>query len=160
MAKQYDRAYHIAEKQLEINPKMRLAIEMKGWCVGMKGEWKKALEFFQEVHQLANHPLKSLAPLGYAYAKLGQKEKALECISKLEQRQKEEPDLAMDGDLLMVWWALGDKEKTFQYISNCINKDLNTIYYYLEYPMMIGIKEDPKVLDLLQRSTSLKSASG
>lgn len=158
MAGHYDKAYHIAEKQLEINPKMRLAIEMKGWCAGMNGDWKKALEFFQEVHQLANHPLKSLAPLGYAYAKLGQKEKALECISKLEQRQREEPELAMDGDLLMVWWALGDKEKTFQYVSNCINKNLNTIYYYLEYPMMIGIKEDPKVMELLQRTTSLKTA--
>jgi len=65
---------------------MILAIQMKGWCVGMQGDWKKALEFFQEVHQLANHTLKSLAPLGYAYAKLGQKEKALEYISKLEQR--------------------------------------------------------------------------
>jgi adenylate cyclase len=76
----------------------------------------------------------------------------------LLQRQTEEPELAMDGDLLMVWWALGDKEKTFQYISNCINKNLNTIYYYLEYPMMIGIKEDPHVIELLQRTTSLKTA--
>ena len=160
MAEHYDKAYHIAEKQLEINPKMRLAIEMKGWSVGMKGDWKKALEFFQEVHQLANHPLKSLAPLGYAHARLGQKEKALECISKLEQRQREEPELAMDGDLLMVWWALGDKEKTFQYINSCINKNLNTIYYYLEYPMMIGIKEDPRVMELLQKTTSLKIAHG
>jgi len=64
----------------------------------------------------------------------------------------------MDGDLLMVWWALGDNEKTFQYISNCFNKNLNTIYYYLEYPMMIGIKDDPKVLELVQSTTSLKPA--
>jgi tetratricopeptide (TPR) repeat protein len=75
MAGHYDKAYHIAEKQLEINPKMRLAIEMKGWCVGMKGDWKKQLEFFQEVHQLANHPLKSLAPLGYAMQSLDKKKK-------------------------------------------------------------------------------------
>jgi TolB-like protein/Tfp pilus assembly protein PilF len=157
MAWRFDDAYRIAEKQLEINPVMRLAIEAKGWCVGMKGDWKKALEFFKEVHRLANHPLKGIAPMGYAYGKLGEKEKAMEIISRLEQRQREEPDTAMDGDLLMVWWALGDKEKTFQYVNNCINKDLNTIYYYLEYPMMIGIKEDPKVMDLLQRTTSIKT---
>ena len=158
MANRYDEAYHIAEKQLEINPTMRVAIESKGWCVGLKGDWRKALELFQEVHRLANHPLKGLAPVGYAYAKLGQREKAMEIISKLEQRQKDEPDTAMDGDLLMVWWSLGDKEKTFQYLSNCINKNLNTIYYYLEYPMMRGIKDDPKVMELLQRTTSLKTA--
>ena len=124
----------------------------------MKGDWEKALEFFKEVHRLANHPLKGIAPMGYAYGKLGEKEKAMEIISRLEQRQKEEPDTAMDGDLLMVWWALGDKEKTFQYISSCFNKNLNTIYYYLEYPMMMGIKEVPKVIELLQRTTSLKTA--
>ncbi|HET9434969.1 MAG TPA: tetratricopeptide repeat protein, partial [Chitinophagaceae bacterium] len=127
MAGRFDDAYHIAEKQLEINPKMRLAIEMKGWVTGMKGDWEKAAELFQEVHRLANHPLKSLAPLGYAYARLGQKEKALEIISKLEQRQSQEPDMVLDGDLLMVWWALEDKykiykEKIIHYLGNCINK--------------------------------------
>ena len=154
MAERYDDSYRIAEKQLEINPTMRLAIEAKGWCMGMKGNWEKALEFFQEVHRLANHPLKSLAPLGFAFAKLGQKEKALDIISKLEQRQAQEPDMAMDGDLLMVWWALGDREKVFEYVNNCFNKGLNSIYYYLEYPMMIGIKEYPEIKKLLEKNTA------
>ena len=156
MAERYDDAYRIAEKQLEINPTMRLAIEMKGWCMGMKGDWKKALEYFQEVHRLANHPLKSIAPLGFAYAKLGERDKALEAISKLEQRQLQEPDMAMDGDLLMVWSALGDREKTFHYINNCFTKGLNTIYYYLEYPMMRGIKEYPEVKELLEKNSSIQ----
>jgi hypothetical protein len=99
-----------------------------------------------------------LAPVGYAYAKLGQREKAMEIISKLEQRQKDEPDTAMDGDLFMVWWALEDREKVFYYVRNCINKNLNSIYYYLEHPAMIGIKEDPRILELLQTTTSLKPA--
>ena len=159
MANRYEDAYRIAEKQLEINPTMRVAIESKGWCVGMKGNWKKALELFQEVHRLANHPLKGLAPIGYAYAKLGQREKAMEIISKLEQRQRDEPDTAMDGDLFMVWWGLGDRDKVFHYVSNCISKGLNSIYYYLEHPSMIGIKEDPRIIELLQTSTSLKTTS-
>jgi len=158
MDHRFDDTYRIAEKQLEINPTMRVAIEAKGWSAGMKGDWRQALEFFKEVHRLANHPLKGIAPMGYAYAKLGEKEKAMEIISKLEQRQREEPDTAMDGDLLMVWWALGDHEKSFHYLNNCINKDLNTIFYYLEYPMMIGIKELPKVKELLQNTASLKTA--
>ena len=157
MAERYDDAYRIAEKQLEINPAMRLAIEAKGWCMGMKGNWEKALEFFQEVHRLANHPLKSLAPLGFAFAKLGQKEKALDIISKLEQRQAQEPDMAMDGDLLMVWWALGDREKVFEYVNNCFNKGLNSIYYYLEYPMMIGIKEYPEIKELLKKNSAAQT---
>ena len=46
----------------------------------MKGDWHKAAEYFTEVHRLTNHPLKGLAPLGFAYGMLGEKEKALDII--------------------------------------------------------------------------------
>ena len=163
MAERYDDAYRMAEKQLEINPKMRVAIEMKGWCAGMKGDWEKAAEFFQEIHRLTNHPLKGIGPLGHAYAKLGQKEKALEIIGKLEQRQSQEPDMVLDGDLLMVWWALDDqykiyKEKVVHHLSNCFNKGLDTMHYYVEYPMMSGMKKYPEIVELLEKNLSLKRA--
>ena len=116
---------------------------------------------FEEVHRLANHPLKSLSPLGYAYAKLGQKEKALDIISKLEQRQLQEPDMVLDGDLLMVWWPLQERykeyrEKIFLHFNNCINKGLNSLHYYVEYPMMAGMKEYPEIAELLEKNISAK----
>ena len=64
-ADRYDDAIRVADKLLEINPQMRIAIETKGWCTGMKGDWKKASEYFMEVHRLTNHPLKGLSPLGF-----------------------------------------------------------------------------------------------
>jgi len=159
MAERYDDAYRMAEKQLEINPKMRVAIEMKGWCTGMKGDWEKAVEYFMEVHRLANHPLKSLAPLGHAYARLGQKEKALEIIGKLEHRESLEPDMVLDGDLLMVWWALENKFKIYKgkvihHLNNCLTKGLDTMHYYIEYPMMNGMKEYPEIRELLEKNIS------
>ena len=156
MAGRYDDAYHMAEKQLEINPKMRVAIEMKGWATGMKGDWEKAVELFKEVHQLANHPLKNLGPLGHAYGRLGQKEKAMEVIDKLEQRQQQEPDMVLDGDKLMVWWSLQDKEKTIHHLRNCIDKGLYSMYYYVEYPMMNGMKGLPEIRELLEKNISLE----
>jgi len=45
---------------------MRIALELKGWCTGVKGDWKKAAEIFEEVHLLTKHPLKGLTPLGCA----------------------------------------------------------------------------------------------
>ncbi|HZI54305.1 MAG TPA: adenylate/guanylate cyclase domain-containing protein, partial [Chitinophagaceae bacterium] len=83
-ADRYDDAARVADKLLEINPQMRIAIETKGWCAGMKGDWKKASEYFMEVHRLTNHPLKGLSPLGYSYGKLGETEKAMETIAKIE----------------------------------------------------------------------------
>ena len=72
---------------------------MKGWGTGMKGDWEGALVLFEEVHRLTNHPLKGLMGVGFAYAQLGMREKAMEVIRKMEQRQREEPDSVIDADL-------------------------------------------------------------
>jgi TolB-like protein/class 3 adenylate cyclase/Flp pilus assembly protein TadD len=151
-ADRYDDAIRVADKLLEINPQMRIAIETKGWCAGMKGDWQKALEYFMEVHRLANHPLKGLAPLGYAYAKLGEKDKALEIIAKIEQRQREEPNVVVDGDLLVVWWALGNMDKVLQYFEKSVGKRISAVNFFLNYPPVRGIGDDPRVKKILEET--------
>src|SRR5215203_1660447 len=47
MNTQYDDAIRIADRLLEMNPQMRVALETKGWCYGMKGDWHKAAEYLQ-----------------------------------------------------------------------------------------------------------------
>ena len=37
--------------------------------------------------------------LGHAYGRLGMTDKAMDCIHRLEQRQQQEPDVVVDGDL-------------------------------------------------------------
>lgn len=149
-ADRYDDAARVADKLLEINPQMRIAIETKGWCAGMKGDWQKALEYFMEVHRLTNHPLKGLSPLGYAYAKLGETDKALETIAKIEQRQREEPNVVVDGDLLVVWWGLGNIDKVLYYMEKGIGKSASTVNFFLNYPPMRGIADDPRVMKLIE----------
>ena len=107
---------------------------MKGWATGMKGDWEAALEFFEEVHRLTNHPLKGLMGLGFAYAKLGMKEKAMECIRQNGTTTAEEPDAVIDADLAAVWYALGDLDKTFYYLNQCVDKRMGPVSYFLEYP--------------------------
>ena len=81
-ARRYDDAIRQAEKLLELDPQMRHALEIKGFSLGLKEGWDKAITIFEEVYRLTNHPLKGLTPLAYAYAKTGQVEKAKECIEK------------------------------------------------------------------------------
>ena len=151
MNNQYDDAIRIADRLLEMNPQMRIALETKGWCYGMKGDWHKAAEYFTEVHRLTNHPLKGLAPLGFAYGMLGEREKALDIIKKIEQRQTEEPNAVLDPDLMMVWWSLRDLDKTYYYIQRCIGEQMGPFNYVLELPMMKGVDEDPRIKALLDK---------
>lgn len=151
LAERYDDAIRAADKILEMHPRMRLSIEMKAWANGMSGNWEKALELFEEVHRLTNHPLKGLMGLGYAYTQLGQTEKAMECIHKMEQRQSQEPDTVIDADLAAVWWGLGNLDKAFYYIDQCVEKRMGPIGYFLEYPAYKGIKNDPRYEKIMKK---------
>jgi pentatricopeptide repeat protein len=153
-AERYDEALLQADKLLEMDAEMRLAIEMKGWAIGMKGDWQAALPYFEEMHRLTKHPLKGLMGLGFAHAKLGNTDKAMEIIKKMEQRQREEPDSVIDADIAAVWYGLGDIDKTFYYLDRCVEKRLGPICYFLEYPAYRGIKKDPRYAEL-RRKTGL-----
>ena len=130
-----DDALKQVESLLDMYPQMRVALELKGWCIGVKGDWKKAAEIFEEVHRLIKHPLKGLAPLGCAYAQLGETEKALECIRKIEQRQVEEPGVVLDADLAMIWWSLGEKDKAFHHLFQCVEKRMGPVAILIDHPM-------------------------
>lgn len=140
----YDDAIRQADKILEINPDMRSSIEIKAWATGMKGDWQTALTYFQEVHRLTNHPLKGLMGLGFALGKLGRRDEAMECVAKLEQRQKENPDTLIDADLLTIWLGLGDIDKSIYYIEQCVEKRMAPILYYIQYPFFKSVREDPR----------------
>ena len=137
-------ALNQVERLLDIYPNMRVALELKGWCIGIKGDWKRAAEIFEDVHRLIKHPLKGLAPLGYAYAKLGESEKALECIRKIEQRQAEEPGTVLDLDLAMIWWSLGEKDKAFHHLFQCVEKRMGPVAILIDHPMFKEASDDPR----------------
>ena len=147
----YDDALRQAEKLLALIPAMRIGIELIAWATGMKGDWEEALLLFKELHRLTNHPLKGLMGMGYTYAKLHHRDKAIECITKLEQREVQEPGSAVDADIAAIWFGLGNLDKTFHYLNRCLDKRLGPVSYFLQYPPYRGVKNDPRYLDLLKR---------
>jgi len=152
---QYDKAIEVADKILALHPRMRASIELKGWATGMGGDWEKALTLFEEVHRLTNHPLKGLMGMGFTYGKLGYKEKAMEVIRRMEQRQAEEPGAVIDADLAAVWYGLGDSDKSFYYLNQCVDKRMGPILFFLEFPAFEGVKNDPRYPPLRKRLEQL-----
>ena len=139
-----DEALKQLERLLDLYPNMRVALEAKGWCIGIKGDWKKAAEIFEKGHLLLKNPLKGLAPLGCAYGHSGELEKALECIHKIEQRQVEEPGTVLDIDLAMIWWSLGENDKAFHHLFQCVEKRMGVVAILIDHPMFKGVADDPR----------------
>jgi tetratricopeptide (TPR) repeat protein len=150
-ARRYDDAIQQAEKILELDPQMRHALEIKGFSLAMKGQWDTAISIFEEVHRLTNHPLKGLTPLAFAYARTGQTEKAKECIVKIEQRQVDEPESVVAGDLAFIWWALGDRDKSFDYLFQALEKRVPATPYFIYSPLHEGIDKDPRAAELKRK---------
>ena len=75
----------------------------------------------------------------------------MECIDKLEQRQKEDPDSVIDADLVGIWIALGNADKAFYHINQCVEKRMAPVNYFLEYPVFEGLRKDPRYFDLKSR---------
>jgi tetratricopeptide (TPR) repeat protein len=150
-ARRYEDSIKQADKLLEIDPQLRSAIEMKAWAIGMRGDWQEALSLFEEVHRLTNHPLKGLLGLAIAHAQLGNKEKVLSYIQKMEQRQAEDPHSVIDAELAASWFAIGEVDKAFYHLNQCIDKRIGPISYLLEYPAYEGIKTDPRYGEIRRR---------
>ena len=150
-----DDALKQVELLLDLHPQMNVVLELKGWCTGVKGDWKKAAEIFEEAHRvMKKHPLKGLFPLGCAYAKSGETEKALECIRKIEQWQIEEPGLVLDADLAMIWMSLGEKDKGFHHLLQCVEKRMGPVAMIIEHHMFHVPHDDPRY-KLLQEKLNL-----
>jgi len=149
-ARRYDDAIHQAEKLLELDPNMRHALEIKGYCFLLKGEREKAFEIFKEVYRLTNHPLKGFTPLAYAYAKTGQLEQVKEYLGKIEQRRVEEPGWVAEADLAFISTALGDNDKAFHYLSLAVDKRM-PICYALYSPLFEEILKDPRSVEIRRR---------
>lgn len=148
----YDDAIRQADKVLEMYPQMRVCIELKGWAYAMKEDFQTALKLFEEVHRLTNHPLKGLMGLGYCYAKMGHPEKTLECIRKIEQRHQEEPDAVVDGDMIGLWFSLGNFDKVFYHINQCIEKRVAPVNMFLEYPVFADLRKDPRYAEFKMKA--------
>jgi TolB-like protein/Flp pilus assembly protein TadD len=149
-ARRYEEAIRLSDKLLEMDSHMRNALEIKGNCLGMQGEWHKAIELFEEFHRQLNHPLKGLSHLAVAYAKTGQTEKVQATIAKMEQLQAEEPEAVVEVGLGMIWWALGDKDKAFHYFFQALDKGMS-ITYGLYSPLLEGIENDPRTAEIKKR---------
>jgi adenylate cyclase len=150
-ARRYDDAIRQADKLMELDPQTREGLQMKGFCLAMKGDWNASIEIFKEVHRLTNHPLKGLTPLAFAYAKTGQTEKAFECINKIEQRQLEDPGSVLDIDISLVWWAIGNKDKAFQYLFQALDKRMAMTASMFNSPLFEGIEQDPRFAEIKKR---------
>ena len=143
------------DKVIEMDPHFRRAFEGKGMIYLATREYDKAIDNFLKYHKLIGHPLKGLSSLGHAYALAGQRDKALECLEKIKQREEAEPDKLFHMDYAFLYAGLRDYDKAFDYLNKTYENRMGIaclgMISCIRYPMLNELKSDMRFKELTKK---------
>ena len=101
---------------------------------------------------MAGHRFASASSRRYVLAILGRTDEVREMLALLEQRQVENPELAMSIDFALVYQGLGDFDKVFHYFEQVADQRVGAMVF-LASNVFWGdeIRKDPHFDALLDR---------
>lgn len=137
-------------KTLEMDPNFRPAIENKGWVYIEMGDYENAINTFKHFQELTGHPLKGITGLGYAYAINGNIDEAKQCLNKLAQREKIEPEVMLHTDYVVIYTALNDLDKLFYHLEEAL-KQKSGVYFTKTAPIFKEIRKNPRYNQLMKK---------
>ncbi len=126
-------------------------LESKGWAHVGKGEIDKAIGIFEEVQRQTGHPLRGVAPLGYAFAKAGQVEKTKECLQKLKERERTEKDVSLNIDFAILYTGLKDFDSAFYHLEKAVEERLGAAVFLGHRPHWDELRSDPRFKELVRK---------
>ena len=138
LARRYDEAIDQLRKTLEMDPRFYYARWTLGEALQMRGQIGEAMAEYQKAAEITDDPM-VMALLAQGYAKTGQRDKAWDLLSQLEQLARRR--YVGPFTFALVHLAVGEKEKSMD--------DLERAYRERADPGVVGIKVEP-LLDPLR----------
>ena len=108
----FDEALGQFDRVMELDPEFRAALEGKGWTYVVMGRMEDAIATCEEVRELTPHPKGGITPLAVALAMVGRTSEAEDLLGIIEEREREEADVALHLDFASVYAALGRTDET------------------------------------------------
>ena len=138
---QYDEALAQFARVLELDPEFRSALEGKGWTYLRMGRLDDAIDTFTRVRDLTPHPKGGITPLAYALAVAGREAEAEELVALIEEREQEEPDVALDVDFAVIFLGLGRTEEALDRLRRAADKRIGSLIFLRNSPFWEGLRQ-------------------
>ena len=153
-ARRYDEAEAQVRKTLEIGPQFFLAHYYLGEVLQFKAHLSEAIAEFQKAFELNNDPY-SLAMLGQAYARNGQRDEAQKILARLNEEAKSH--YVAPYALALVQIGLGDKDRAIEELDHAYREqETNYLFGIKADPMLDDLRGDPRFEALVRRVTAAK----
>jgi TolB-like protein/class 3 adenylate cyclase/lipoprotein NlpI len=149
--KEYENARDQYNRVLELEPSARAAYESLGWIELVNDNFDGAIEYFKKYRSFIKDPLKGWTAIGFAYAKAGKKEMALEALDKLIERQKKDKNALLHIDFAILNAGLGRMEEAFYHMNEALNNRLGSIIFIKTNPLWEFVRNDKRFKDIIAK---------
>src|SRR5215213_5712392 len=148
-ARNYEEAIEQLEKVIQLEPKFFLAHLLLGIAYEQQGNFSEALEEFKEASLLENSPV-LLGFLGYTYAALGDRTKAVEMLDELRERSKHSYVPAYS--IALIHSRLGEQDEAFEHLDKASMERSQWLSWLNVAPEFDNLRLDPRFETLVRRA--------
>ena len=153
-ARRYDEAEAQARKTLEMDSRFFRGHYYLGAALEFKGHLPEAIPEFQKAFDL-NHDPYSLAMLGQAYARNGQKEEARNLLTQLNEKAKSE--FVAPYAIALILTGLGEKQRAIDQLEGAYREGESNFLFIIKVdPMLDDLRGDPRFEALVQKIVGKK----
>ncbi len=150
MAGESERAVEQINQIFAIDPRYPKAHETLGTIDLRRGMYKEAINEFEASERYGG--ISERAPIGYAYARLGNKQKALRILSELKALEKRAPSGDLSADLALVEVGLQHRDAALAWLDKEYQQhDDDGPWGTRVDPLFDPLHSDPRFQQLMQR---------
>lgn len=149
LAREFDRAIEQAHYTLEMDANFAISYVVLGEVYLSKGMYRECLSALEKYSTLSRGGATLLALLGYSYARLGERNEALQMIHELEAATKQ--GFAPALFVALVYAGLEDKDQAFIWLEKASEQRFTRLAYLKVDALWDPVRTDPRFGDLLRR---------
>ena len=149
LARKFDRAIDQAHDTLEMDANFAIAYAVMGEAYLSNEMYREGLSALERYSALSRSSAASLALLGYAHARSGERKESLQMIDKLKAASKQSFVPALF--IALVYAGLQDKDQAFTWLEKAYEERFNRLAYLKLEALWDPIRSDSRFADLLRR---------
>ena len=150
----YDEAISLYNKILELDPLYRSAVEGLALVHIGKKNYKVAESYFHKYFKMVGNDFKGGTHLGLLAALQNDREKALQNIEFIKERERKNEGINLSLDYAVIYAILGENDLAFEYLFKAVEDKLGAVLLLKTFRPLSHLKEDPRY-DLLLKKIGL-----
>jgi TolB-like protein/Flp pilus assembly protein TadD len=148
LRKDYDKAEAQCRKALELDPSFDLARFVLGWVEMQRGNYQKCVEEYQRAQKTEAVPFMT-GFLGYAYAKSGQRDKALKTLEELNQLTSRR--FVTPFSQALIYLGLGQNRDAITWLEKAYDERSPWLDWLKIEPLFNPLRSDPQFQALYKK---------